>query len=152
MAREGDPRADRAIVGALVGLLVLATFVIASVRVGQSGESEANAVASAPAPSIRAIDRERHVVFRRTLRTLTVKVGEDAPAALARRARLGARLACVHTGPRGTSVYERRVRLAPDARIVSVTLPAAVAAAPRVCALRRRGETLARASFPSPSR
>lgn len=89
----------------------------------------------------------RHVAFRRTGRTLTIKIGREAPVRL-RELSGAVRLQCRHLGPGGVErTYSRRLAWPEGTRFNTLTVPGRDAAAMRSCALKRGGRTLARAAF-----
>lgn len=130
----------------------LALFGAGAVGVTQLNDGGDNAGASddetaAAPPSARAHDARNHVVFRRTGRTLTIKIGRRAPERL-RELSDAVLLECRHLGPgRTDAVYSRRLAWPEGARFNTLQLPGRAAAAMRDCSLSRRGRILARAEF-----
>lgn len=149
--RHDVPRPPRDGGGWLPAGFFAALFALAGVAivlVNSPGEGGATDAEEEPAlPSIRAHDSRHHVVFRRTGRTLTIKIGRRAPERL-RELRGAVRLECRHLGPGATeATYRRRLMWPEGARFNSLRLPGQAAAAMRECALSRNGRTLARAEF-----
>lgn len=144
--RRRSPLAVRAGALAFASLCALATVGIVLLnKPGTGGGGEADATDAAP--SVRAVDSRNHVTFRRTGRTLTIKIGRRARESL-RTLSGSVRLECMHLGAGAVEhVYRRRLSWPEGSRFNSLTLPPRAAAATRECSLARGGRTLARASF-----
>lgn len=132
---------------ALIGLGVAIVAVIVRVDVPGGNESAVAADVEPERPSVRAHDAERHVVFRRSVRRLTIKLGKKAPRQTKAVRGRAVRLSCGYLTGSGSSLYQRRVRWPRKGRFVTVTLPGEVAATTEFCSLRRGGRTLAHATF-----